>query len=143
MPLRSRAEAPTVRVVLVSGERLDARREHVQEAFDRWGIRGPGWRVVHGAAAGVDATADELARERGCDVVPVPVDPQDWEDFGPIAGCMRNTDMLRYQPEIVLAFPGPESKGTRDMIRKAVKAGIETHVHWRREGGRGAGSYNV
>ena len=36
--------------------------------------------------------------------------------------------MLEWKPDMVVAFPDPESKGTWDMIDKARAAGVNTIV---------------
>jgi hypothetical protein len=36
--------------------------------------------------------------------------------------------MLTWKPDLVVAFPGPQSKGTWDMVNKAKAAGVETIV---------------
>lgn len=52
--------------------------------------------------------------------------PADWKKHGKAAGPIRNQSMLtEHKPDLVIAFPLGESKGTRDMIRKAKAAGIE------------------
>lgn len=62
--------------------------------------------------------------------------PADWNKYGKVAGPIRNSEMLKLHPDIdlVLAFHDDlsESKGTRDMVHKAQKAGIEVWVTSRR-----------
>lgn len=56
--------------------------------------------------------------------------PADWDTEYKSAGPIRNQRMLdECAPDVVLAFPSAQSKGTWDMVRRARKAGIETHVH--------------
>ena len=50
----------------------------------------------------------------------------DW-GFGKRAGPERNGRMLN-GVSVLLAFPGPKSKGTLDAIKQAIANGIETHV---------------
>lgn len=83
----------------------------------------PSLSVLHGAAAGVDAAADEWARSLGIEVAGVAAD---WDTLGQAAGPVRNGKMLdvalRAQSRgwipILRAFPSPRSKGTWDMLRK-------------------------
>lgn len=42
---------------------------------------------------------------------------------------IRNQEMADRGADLCLAFPGPESVGTWDMIRKARAAGIPVHIH--------------
>ena len=85
--------------------------------------------VIHGAAKGADSIAGEIAREQG---VKEFVFPAKWEKHGKAAGPIRNQQMLdEGKPNLVLAFHDDieKSKGTRDMINKAKRAGIETRVY--------------
>ena len=52
----------------------------------------------------------------------------DWTTYGKAAGPIRNSRMLEWKPDMVVAFPDPESKGTWDMIDKARAAGVNTIV---------------
>jgi hypothetical protein len=77
--------------------------------------------LIHGACGGADTIADTIAKRLGWWVVSCPAD---WS-IGRGAGPNRNQAMLdEFHPEQVLAFPVGESKGTRDMIRRAVAAKI-------------------
>lgn len=77
--------------------------------------------VVHGDASGADSLAKRWAEETG---VSQRGYPADWEAQGSFAGPARNQRMLdEEQPDLVIAFPG--NKGTRDMIRRARRAGVE------------------
>lgn len=76
--------------------------------------------IVHGAAAGADALADEWAKERGIKRAP---HPAKWNKYRAAAGLIRNREMLALHPNIqlVIAFPG--GLDTRDMAAFAEKAG--------------------
>lgn len=78
----------------------------------------PGTIVVSGAAAGVDATAEQAARERGLQVESYPAD---WS-AGRLAGFQRNSVIVSAADEVV-AFWHERSGGTLDTIMKARKAG--------------------
>ena len=52
--------------------------------------------------------------------------PADWTKHGKAAGPIRNQKMLDECPDLVVAFPG--GKGTADMVRRAMKAGIDCWV---------------
>ena len=58
--------------------------------------------------------------------------PADWKQYGKAAGPIRNQQMLdEGKPELVLAFvdkPVVESRGTWDMVQRARKAQVLTHV---------------
>lgn len=78
--------------------------------------------VIHGGARGADACAWNWAVQRD---IPQMSYPADWKAHGRVAGPRRNQTMLDLHPDIqlVVAFPG--GAGTRDMIKRAVRAGIE------------------
>ena len=85
-----------------------------------------GLRVIHGGAKGADNLAGIVA---GIWSWPVEVYSADWATHGKGAGPIRNQQMLdQGKPQMVLAFPDPGSRGTWDMIRRAVTAGVETRI---------------
>ena len=79
--------------------------------------------VMHGGARGADTIAGEVAVELGLNVK---VYPARWDTLGKSAGMMRNQHMIDLRPDVVLAFTETplQSRGTRDMVRRAVGAGI-------------------
>lgn len=84
--------------------------------------------VIHGGAKGADTLADDWAKSRG---VHRESYHANWERFGKAAGPVRNQLMIdEGKPELVVAFHDflPNSKGTRDMVSRARKAGIRTYV---------------
>lgn len=91
--------------------------------------------IVHGACRGADRITDDLAREMGFSVDFYQV-RQDIDGRWPGAGPRRNRRMCAAaKPARVVAFPhpGPESpefRGTRDMVRVALGAGVPTRG-WR------------
>lgn len=82
--------------------------------------------IIEGEARGADKLARKYAEGRGLDVLPFPAL---WNKHGRAAGPIRNTQMLvEGKPELVIAFKGPNSKGTQNMIDQATKAGIKVKV---------------
>jgi hypothetical protein len=82
--------------------------------------------LIHGGCRGADALAGKVAQEKGWDVQ---IYRADWENHGHAAGPIRNQKMLeKSKPTLVLAFPLTDSRGTKDMIRRAEKAGVECIV---------------
>lgn len=77
--------------------------------------------IVHGDAPGADRMAQRLAREFGFADEP---HPAKWRTLGKSAGPIRNQEMVDLGADICFAFPGPESVGTWDCVRRAQKAGI-------------------
>ena len=87
--------------------------------------------IIEGEARGADSIAGEWARDGGVDLMPFPAK---WDEFGKAAGPIRNQQMLdEGKPELVVAFHNnlEESKGTKDMVERAVKAGVPVY-HVRR-----------
>jgi hypothetical protein len=81
--------------------------------------------VVHGGAPGADSLAERIWHDDfGLTTEP---HPANWEKYGAAAGPIRNQEMLDSGIDLVLAFPG--GKGTKDMLSRAQKAGIEVVVY--------------
>jgi hypothetical protein len=79
--------------------------------------------LIHGDAPGADTLADRWAEVRK---VPRKAYPAEWARFGRAAGPIRNQGMIdetKPDLDLVVAFPG--GRGTEDMIRRALKAGID------------------
>ena len=108
--------------VIVCGSRRWADRDMIRRALVEVGATV----VIEGEAQGADTIAREIAEELS---IPVETYPADWERYGKAAGPKRNARMLAEgRPDIVLAFPLPESNGTLDMVKKARAAGIRVVV---------------
>lgn len=75
--------------------------------------------IWSGGAKGVDAWAVEVAKERGMVTEELFAD---WETLGRRAGPERNTQLVE-TVDAVVAFWDGSSRGTKDTIRKAKKAG--------------------
>lgn len=108
--------------VLVCGSRHFNDKELMEDVLKQWDISC----VVEGEARGADTLAREYAERHGLDVLPFPAL---WDKHGRAAGPIRNRQMLvEGKPELVIAFRGPNSRGTQNMIDQAKKAGIEVVV---------------
>jgi hypothetical protein len=75
--------------------------------------------IVHGDAAGADTLAKHAARALG---LPCEAHKANWKEHGPMAGGIRNAQMIDAGADGVLAFPG--GKGTRNCVRLALAANI-------------------
>lgn len=77
--------------------------------------------VIHGAADGADTCADNWAKKNGVLHARCPgnTDYYGFKAFGPV----RNKQMLVFQPDLVVAFPG--GNGTKDMKACAKKHGYK------------------
>lgn len=81
--------------------------------------------IIHGGAKGADRFAGISA---WLEDLEIEVYKPDWNHYGKAAGVIRNQEMLEEgKPDLVVYFSDDieNSKGTKDMIRRAAKAGIE------------------
>lgn len=106
--------------VLVTGGRDFTDKTLLFETLDRLHAVHSFSLLIHGDASGADRLGGEWAIERG---LAVQAHPADWKKLGRSAGPIRNREMLKENPQLVVAFPG--GKGTADMVKVARKAGIE------------------
>jgi hypothetical protein len=113
------------RVYIITGSRRDdVPKERVWEALDA--IQPRPRLIVQGGAAGVDWAARYWARRYN---VPCATHEAYWKEFGDRAGPIRNKEMLEGHPDaVVYAFPGPQSRGTRNCIAQAKKLGMPVKV---------------
>lgn len=81
--------------------------------------------IVSGHAKGADSLGERYAAENNLKCT---IFPADWGKYSKAAGPIRNRQMLEYALEEeahLVAFWNGESKGTKNMIDIATKAGIE------------------
>jgi hypothetical protein len=80
--------------------------------------------IISGGATGADRLAETYAAKRN---IKTEIYKADWTKYGPAAGPIRNGLMLQLgRPDLIVAFPG--GKGTSDMIRKGVAAGVSVRT---------------
>jgi hypothetical protein len=112
--------------LIIAGTRTITSEAIVREAF-AWSLFD--WAeialVISGAASGVDIIGEKIALNKG---VRVHCFPAAWEDFGRAAGPIRNAEMVRHADALLAVWDG-ESRGTRDIIRKALDADLFVYVH--------------
>src|SRR5271154_144282 len=112
--------------VLICGGRHYADYERIKATLVELGGKENISLLIHGAAEGADSYGALAAEELGIPKIGVPAD---WKKHGNAAGPIRNQKMLDdHSPDLVVAFPDPESRGTWDMIRRAKKDGVEVKV---------------
>jgi hypothetical protein len=88
----------------------------------------PGTVVVSGGAPGPDKVAEDRAKELG---LATSIHKADWDHTIPRAkaGPIRNSAVVKDCEALVAFWTGAEqSKGTLDVIRKAVKAGKPVRI---------------
>jgi len=82
--------------------------------------------IIHGGARGADSLAGNLATSLKMKVIKFPAN---WDKYGKAAGVLRNQQMLdEGHPDLVVYFHKDieNSKGTRDMLKRATDSGIRT-----------------
>jgi hypothetical protein len=79
--------------------------------------------IIVGDAKGIDWITEIYANSNG---IPYTIFEADWEKFKGGAGPIRNKEMLSImpKPDMLIAFPGPNSIGTWDAVRQAEKLGV-------------------
>lgn len=82
--------------------------------------------IMQGGAAGADAIAKEWAR--GIPELKRYECKAEWAAKGRAAGPIRNARMMKWGPDLVVAFPTAASVGTWDMIARADAAGVASVV---------------
>lgn len=111
--------------VIVCGQRDYDDRDRLYEVLDAYLARiGPKMLVINGGAPGADTLAREWAVDRKVDHLTLYAK---WDLYGRSAGPIRNARMAKKKPRRVLAFYSDytNSRGTRDMIKKAKAADIK------------------
>lgn len=91
--------------------------------------------IISGHAKGADSLAEEYAETHG---IKCTVFPADWKRYGRGAGPVRNKQMLLYALEtstLVVAFWNGKSRGTKNMITQAQKAGVDVRIVYYGEDG--------
>lgn len=82
--------------------------------------------LSHGGCRGADKIAGHIANELGFRVKEYPAN---WAEHGKAAGPVRNRRMLEgSEPDLVLAFLMPGSKGTKNCIETAESMGLNVKV---------------
>lgn len=108
-------------------ERIRAQEQYAKDKALLWdeldNVGASGGRIseiIQGGAKGADALAHLWALEREVRSVTFNAD---WKRLGKKAGPLRNQRMLdEGEPDLVLAAPG--GRGTADMVRRAMEAGV-------------------
>jgi hypothetical protein len=76
--------------------------------------------MIHGGAKFIDTFASEWAATKP--EITRYICRAEWKKYGLGAGPRRNSRMLEWRPDVVVAFPG--ENGTADMVKKARAAGV-------------------
>lgn len=81
--------------------------------------------ILHGDAKGADEQAATYAKLND---IPAREFKSDWHRYGRAAGPMRNLRMLKERPDLVVAFPIGDSRGTQSTIKYAKARNIPVSV---------------
>jgi hypothetical protein len=116
--------------VLVCGSRHFNDDEHLFEILDlingTFDLEKKISCIISGKAKGADTLAETYAEVQK---IPFEGYPADWNTHGKAAGPIRNSQMLKEgKPDLVVAFLAPDSRGTKNMIEQASKAGVPVQV---------------
>lgn len=117
--------------ILVCGDR-DFKDEPLMRSVLIEHFRKPSDVLIHGMAKG----ADQLSETVICELfntlgrcLAIERYPADWDKHGKAAGPIRNKQMLdEGKPDLVIAFLAEHSKGTKNMIEQAQKAGVKVEI---------------
>jgi hypothetical protein len=116
--------------VLISGGRDYKDYQKIYDALVAHGGADKIGVVIHGGARGADTLAEIACQSLKIPTWPFPISEEDWRTKGYAAGPLRNQQMLdEAAPEILLAFPGPDSRGTWDMVRRTLDAGLPVRLY--------------
>ena len=124
-PEKPREESSRPYRVIIAGSRDFSDYPALCAFADRFLAGRANVEIVSGGARGADTLGERYARERGYALKRFPAD---WERLGRSAGVIRNGEMAQYA-DALLAFWDGRSSGTRDMIRRAMNAGLTLQVY--------------
>lgn len=88
----------------------------------------PNCEIISGHARGADTLGEEYAKQHN---IPLKVFPAEWNKYGKAAGPIRNGQMLKYAitaDAMVIAFWDGHSRGTKNMLEQARRAGVECKI---------------
>lgn len=80
--------------------------------------------IVSGHCRGADLLGERYAIERG---YKLKLFPAEWSQYGMSAGVRRNKQMAQYA-DALIAYWDNQSKGTKNMIEEATKAGLKIGI---------------
>ena len=117
--------------VLVCGSRHFNQLSMMVEELKKYFV-GPGDTLIHGCAKGADMLSEAAIMILFSSLGTMPSIkryPADWDKHGKAAGPIRNKQMLEEgKPDLVIAFMAKDSRGTKNMVDQATKAGVEVKV---------------
>lgn len=114
--------------VLVCGDRNWDNYQRVDEILSGFHLSEKIDLIIEGEAPGADTCAKVWATSKQ---IPIEPHPALWHKFGRAAGPIRNGEMLKSNPDLVIAFHNKISfsKGTLNMLQSAKAANIKTVLY--------------
>ena len=111
--------------ILICGDRKWTDEQKIIDVLFPYVFKNP--TIIHGAAKGADSIGGKIAIDYNLRTTPYRAN---WSEHKRAAGPIRNREMLKLNPDLVLAFHNnlDKSKGTKDMIKIARELGIEVKV---------------
>ena len=106
--------------ILVCGGRDFTDKDLLWKILDEINAENQIVEIIHGDARGADSLAGEYARSNRIIETPFPAD---WEQYGKAAGMIRNKEMIKLNPDLVVSFPG--GKGTQNMESIAIRENVK------------------
>jgi hypothetical protein len=115
--------------ILMCGDRNYTDENKVRDVFKALLIAYDNFEIVQGGAAGADFLSNKVAKEMNISVKEYKAE---WSKYGRAAGPLRNELMLNDNQDIqlVVAFHKniANSKGTKNMVDKAINKGIRVEI---------------
>ena len=110
--------------VIIAGGRDFEDADRLANVLDRLFSQNQPDSIICGMANGADKLGWEYARARG---IAIQEFPADWDAHGKAAGPIRNRKMAEVATHLVAFWDG-RSRGTKDMISVAEKAGLQFRI---------------
>jgi hypothetical protein len=110
--------------VIIAGSRSIDDESLVKDAYILYGPSG-NHSIISGDARGVDSVAEDVADDWGMEYEEYEAD---WDEHGKAAGPIRNKEMAEEGDRLIAVWDG-DSRGTRDMIDKALNEGLDVSVY--------------
>lgn len=115
--------------IIVAGSRNITNQDLVFRVIENSPFRNKIKEIVHGGCRGVDQLSGEWAKRNN---IKTKVFLADWDEFGKLAGPIRNRSMAKYVAEnkgALIALWDGSSRGTRNMIDRALDYGLSVYVY--------------
>ena len=123
-----------IRIIIAGGRDFTDRHQMGTELWKLFGgFKLSTWErveVVCGMCCGAELLGKDWATMQALDIKEMPAD---WDRYGKRAGYIRNEQMAKCAKNgnpygYLVAFWDGRSRGTRNMIEKALVAGLEIHI---------------